>query len=95
MPSISREIVDAIVSKDNHNANEKVYDALYGKSSEHLQARKVQIAKHFFDPEYQIDQDKEEKIDHAATETDSESQPETPTAEVETTEAEPTEPKEE
>lgn len=93
MPSISREIVDAIVSKDNHNANEKVYDALYGKSSEQLQARKVQIAKHFFDPEYQIDQDKEEKIDHAAT--DSESQPETPAAEVETTEAEPTEPKEE
>ena len=85
MPSISKEIVDAIVSKDNHNANEKVYDALYGKSSEHLQARKVQIAKHFFDPEYQIDQDKEEKIDHAAT----------PAAEVEPTEVEPTEPKEE
>ncbi len=86
MPSISKEIVDAIISKDNHNANEKVYDALYGKSSEQLQARKVQIAKHFFDPEYQIDQDKEEKIDHAATETDSESQPETPVAEVEPTE---------
>ena len=84
MPSISREIVDAIVSKDNHNANEKVYDALYGKSSEQLQARKVQIAKHFFDQEYQIDQDSEEKIDHAAT--DSESQPETPVAEVEPTE---------
>ena len=93
MPSISREIVDAIVSKDNHNANEKVYDTLYGKSSEQLQARKVQIAKHFFDPEYQIDQDKEEKIDHAAT--DSESQSETPAAEVEPTEVEPTEPKEE
>ena len=84
MPSISKEIVDAIVSKDNHNANEKVYDALYGKSSEQLQARKVQIAKHFFDPEYQIDQDKEEKID-----------PVTPVAEVEPTEVEPTEPKEE
>jgi hypothetical protein len=84
MPSISKEIVDAIVSKDNHNANEKVYDALYGKSSEQLQARKVQIAKHFFDPEYQIDQDKEEKID-----------PATPVAEVEPTEVEPTEPKEE
>ena len=84
MPSISKEIVDAIVSKDNHNANEKVYDALYGKSSEQLQARKVQIAKHFFDPEYQIDQDKEEKID-----------PATPVAETEPTEVEPTEPKEE
>ncbi len=82
MPSISKEIVDAIVSKDNHNANEKVYDALYGKSSEQLQARKVQIAKHFFDPEYQIDQDNEEKVDPA---TDSDSQSET-TAEVESTE---------
>lgn len=51
MTTISREIVDAILSKDNINANEKIYDALYGKSSEELQARKVQIAKHFFDPE--------------------------------------------
>lgn len=51
MTTVSREIVDAILSKDNINANEKIYDALYGKSSEELQARKVQIAKHFFDPE--------------------------------------------
>lgn len=48
MSTISREIVDAILSKDNVNANEKIYDALYGKSSEELQSRKVQIAKHFF-----------------------------------------------
>jgi hypothetical protein len=51
MTTVSREIVDAILSKDNINANEKIYDALYGKSSEDLQARKVQIAKHFFDPD--------------------------------------------
>ena len=51
MTTTSREIVDAILSKDNINANEKIYDALYGKSSEELQARKVQIAKHFFDPD--------------------------------------------
>lgn len=51
MTTLSREIVDAILSKDHVNANEKIYDALYGKSSEELQARKVQIAKHFFDPE--------------------------------------------
>ena len=56
MTTISREIVDAILSKDNINANEKIYDALYGKSSEELQARKVQIAKHFFDPESVNDQ---------------------------------------
>jgi hypothetical protein len=51
MTTVSREIVDAILNKDNINANEKIYDALYGKSSEDLQARKVQIAKHFFDPD--------------------------------------------
>ena len=51
MTTVSREIVDSILSKDNINANEKIYDALYGKSSEELQARKVQIAKHFFDPD--------------------------------------------
>lgn len=51
MTTVSKEIVDAILSKDNFNANEKIYDALYGKSSEQLQARKVEIAKHFFDPD--------------------------------------------
>ena len=51
MTAPSKEIVDAILSKDNFNANERIYDALYGKSSEQLQARKVEIAKHFFDPD--------------------------------------------
>lgn len=52
MPSIAREIVDAILDRDNVNANEKIYDALYGKSSEELLARKAVIAKHFFNPEF-------------------------------------------
>jgi hypothetical protein len=52
MTSLSREIVDSIINKDNINANEKIYTALYGKSSEELLARKAEIAKHFFDPEY-------------------------------------------
>ena len=52
MPSIAREIVDAILDKDNVNANEKIYDALYGKSSEELIARKAVIAQHFFNPEF-------------------------------------------
>ncbi len=51
MTTVSKEIVDAILSKDNLNANEKIYDALYGKSSEQLQTRKIEIAKHFFDPD--------------------------------------------
>jgi hypothetical protein len=52
MPSIAREIVDAILDKDNVNANEKIYNALYGKSSEELLARKAVIAQHFFNPEF-------------------------------------------
>ena len=59
MTTVSKEIVDAILSKDNINANEKIYDALYGKSSEDLQARKVQIAKHFFDPDHNNTQETE------------------------------------
>lgn len=55
MTTVSKEIVDAILSKDNFNANEKIYDALYGKSSEQLQTRKVEIAKHFFDPDQHQD----------------------------------------
>lgn len=42
------EIVDAILSKNNFNANEKIYNALYGKSAEYITARKAQIAKTMF-----------------------------------------------
>jgi hypothetical protein len=55
MTTVSKEIVDSILSKDNFFANEKIYDALYGKSSEQLQTRKVEIAKHFFDPDQHQD----------------------------------------
>ena len=62
MSTVSKEIVDAILSKDNFNANERIYDALYGKSSEQLQARKVEIAKHFFDPDAVSTQDTETNL---------------------------------
>ena len=62
MSTVSKEIVDAILSKDNFNANEKIYDALYGKSSEQLQARKIEIAKHFFDPDAVSTQDTETNL---------------------------------
>lgn len=62
MTTVSKEIVDAILSKDNFNANEKIYDALYGKSSEQLQARKIEIAKHFFDPDAVSTQDTETNL---------------------------------
>ncbi len=81
MTTPSKEIVDAILSKDNFNANEKIYDALYGKSSEQLQARKVEIAKHFFDPDQ-----------HQDNETSPES--ETPEASVNDEEPEKQEPEE-
>lgn len=81
MTTPSKEIVDAILSKDNFNANEKIYDALYGKSSEQLQARKVEIAKHFFDPDQ-----------HQDTETSPEN--ETPEASVNDEEPEEQEPEE-
>lgn len=81
MTTVSKEIVDAILSKDNLNANEKIYDALYGKSSEQLQTRKIEIAKHFFDPD-----------NHQDTETSPEG--ETPEASVNNEEPEEQEPEE-
>ena len=66
MTTVSKEIVDAILSKDNFNANERIYDALYGKSSEQLQARKVEIAKHFFDPDQDTESSPESETPEAS-----------------------------
>ena len=41
-------VIDDILDKDHINANEKIYNALYGKSSEYITARKAQIAKTMF-----------------------------------------------
>lgn len=41
-------VIDNILDKDHVNANEKIYNALYGKSSEYITARKAQIAKTMF-----------------------------------------------
>ncbi len=41
-------VIDDILNKDHVNANEKIYNALYGKSSEYITARKAQIAKTMF-----------------------------------------------
>ena len=70
--SETKDIVDAILSKDNVNANEKIYNMLYGKSSEQLQARKVEIAKHFFDPDRIATQDTESNLNDQETEIESE-----------------------
>ena len=87
MTTVSKEIVDAILSKDNFNANEKIYDALYGKSSEQLQARKVEIAKHFFDPDAEKTQDTETNLADETPEASVDNEePEVPQEPEETTE---------
>jgi hypothetical protein len=46
--SLSQEIVDSIIARNNVNANEKIYDALYGLASEKIGMRKVEIAQNMF-----------------------------------------------
>lgn len=46
--SLSQEIVDSIIARNNINANEKIYDALYGKASEKVGMRKVELAQNMF-----------------------------------------------
>lgn len=46
--SLSQEIVDSIIARNNVNANEKIYDALFGLASEKIGMRKVEIAQNMF-----------------------------------------------
>lgn len=46
--SLSQEIVDNIISKNNLNANEQIYDALYGKAADHISMRKIEVAQRLF-----------------------------------------------
>jgi hypothetical protein len=46
--SLSQEIVDSIIARNNVNANEKIYDTLFGKASEKIGMRKVEIAQNMF-----------------------------------------------
>lgn len=46
--SLSQDIVDSIIARNNVNANEKIYDALFGKASEKIGMRKVEIAQNMF-----------------------------------------------
>ena len=41
-------VIDDILNKDHVNANEKIYNALDGKSAEYITARKAQVAKTMF-----------------------------------------------
>ncbi len=60
--SLSQEIVDSIISKNNLNANEKIYDALYGKAADHIAMRKIEVAQRIFN---------QDNSDPFATEVDS------------------------
>lgn len=56
--SLSQEIVDSIIAKNNVNANERIYDALFGKASEKIGMRKVEIAQNMFASDnYEDDED--------------------------------------
>ena len=46
--SLSQEIVDSIIARNNVNANEKIYDALFGIASEKIGMRKVELAQNMF-----------------------------------------------
>ena len=46
--SLSQEIVDSIIARNNVNANEKIYDALFGLASEKIGMRKVELAQNMF-----------------------------------------------
>jgi hypothetical protein len=55
--SLSQEIVDSIISRNNVNANEKIYDALYGIATEKIGMRKVELAQNMFASENYDDED--------------------------------------
>jgi hypothetical protein len=46
--SLSQEIVDSIIARNNINANEKIYDTLFGLASEKIGMRKVELAQNMF-----------------------------------------------
>lgn len=46
--SLSQDIVDSIIARNNVNANETIYNALYGKASEKIGMRKIEVAQNMF-----------------------------------------------
>jgi hypothetical protein len=78
--ALSQEIVDNIISKNNLNANEKIYDALYGKAADQIAMRKVEVAQRIFnqnsDPfATEVDSATTETVYADETEDESEEQP--------------------
>lgn len=74
--SLSQEIVDSIIARNNLNANEKIYDALYGKASEKVGMRKVEIAQNMFASGNYEDDDDYYEEGESAIEYDDDQEPE-------------------
>ena len=87
---INDPIVEDILNKYLHNANEKIYNALYGKSSEYITARKAQIAKTMFNgpDQEQPDVDAYDKVEPIVQVDDSQSDESEPSETVNTDETE-------
>ena len=84
MPSIAREIVDAILDKDNVNANEKIYDALFGMASEKIGMRRVELAQNMFaSGNYEDDDDYYEQGEDVVEYEDEETEDQVPEEEYE------------
>ena len=58
--SLSQEIVDSIIARNNVNANEKIYDTLFGLASEKIGMRKVELAQNMFATGNYEDEDEDE-----------------------------------
>ena len=82
--SLSQEIVDSIIARNNVNANEKIYDALFGMASEKIGMRRVELAQNMFaSGNYEDDDDYYEEGENVVEYEDEETEDQVPEEEHE------------
>jgi hypothetical protein len=82
--SLSQEIVDSIIARNNVNANEKIYDALFGMASEKIGMRRVELAQNMFaSGNYEDDDDYYEEGENVVEYEDEETEDQVPEEEYE------------
>jgi hypothetical protein len=82
--SLSQEIVDSIIARNNVNANEKIYDALFGMASEKIGMRRVELAQNMFaSGNYEDDDDYYEQGEDVVEYEDEETEDQVPEEEYE------------
>ena len=82
--SLSQEIVDSIIARNNVNANEKIYDALFGMASEKIGMRRVELAQNMFaSGNYEDDDDYYEEGEDVVEYEDEETEDQVPEEEYE------------